>query len=146
MTNVVPDIYQRAKMDDGWISLATDLKKGEKVRLITKAGPGLHEVLEVKKGAFRTDFRTDEEVIFVYGREVADFRVVDYEAISMLNVSATQEIFRRLQAEVAAQDKRLAELEARDQARDARLIALEKRLRLLDESTNRTASLKLGAE
>lgn len=140
-------------MDDGWISLATDLKKGEKVRLITKAGPGLHEVREVKKGAFRTDFRTDEEVIFVYGREVADFRVVDYEAISMLNVSATQEIFRRLQAEVAekdqqiaAQDKRLAELEARDQARDARLIALEKRLRLLDESTNRTASLKLGAE
>ena len=35
--------------------------------------------------------------VFVYGREVDDFRTVDYEAISMLNVSATQELFKMIQ-------------------------------------------------
>ncbi len=31
------------------------------------------------------------KTVFVYGREVNDFHTVDYEALSMLNVSATQE-------------------------------------------------------
>ena len=35
-TDVVPDIYQRAKVKDGWVKLATSLIKGERVRLIGK--------------------------------------------------------------------------------------------------------------
>jgi hypothetical protein len=35
--------------------------------------------------------------IFVYGREVNDFRVVDYEALSMLGISATQALLQRLE-------------------------------------------------
>ena len=35
--------------------------------------------------------------MFVYGREVDDFRTVDYEAVSMLNVSATQELYKKIQ-------------------------------------------------
>jgi hypothetical protein len=34
----------------------------------------------------------------VYGREVDDFRTVDYQAISMLNVSATQALLKRIEA------------------------------------------------
>ena len=34
--------------------------------------------------------------MFVYGREVDDFHAVDYESISMLNVSATQELYKIL--------------------------------------------------
>ncbi len=55
--------------------------------------------------------------MFVYGREVNDFRTVDYDAIAMLNVSATQELHRLVQsqaAEIAAlkqQTARIAELE-----------------------------------
>jgi hypothetical protein len=30
----------------------------------------------------------------VYGREVNDFHAVDYESLSMLNVSATQELYK----------------------------------------------------
>ena len=41
---------------------------------------------------------TKQEKLFVYGREVEDFRTVDYEAISMLNVSATQELLKRIEA------------------------------------------------
>jgi hypothetical protein len=43
-------------------------------------------------------FKLDKPV-FVYGFEVSDFMKVDYDAISMLNVSATQELSKMLDAE-----------------------------------------------
>ncbi len=141
-TGVVPDIYQKATQKDGWVQLATDLKKGERVRLIGEKIEGVHEVLEVADGKFRTDFVSDGAQIFVYGREVKDFRTLDYDAISMLNVSATQELARKVTAQEAElselrselarlrNDKKtltqvMAELESRDARREARLLRLE---------------------
>ena len=116
ITDVVPDIYQRAAVKDGWIALEdptkANLKNGDRVRLIGKATQGVHEVLEVADGRFRTAFNADSDTIFVYGREVNDFRTVDYEAIAMLNVSATQELHRRVEmqaSEIAQLKQQLAQ-------------------------------------
>jgi len=109
-TDVVPDIYQRATVQDGWVRLATDLKVGERVKLICDKDQSVHEVLEVRDGAFRTDLKPATDQVFVYGREVKDFRSVDYDAIAMLNVSATQELAKRLAA-LEARETHLAELE-----------------------------------
>ena len=100
-TDVVPDIYQKAKIQDGWVELATDLKAGERVKLMGAQDAGVYEVLAVRPGAFRTAFRPATDEVFVYGREVRDFHTVDYDAIAMLNVSATQELTRRVQAQAA---------------------------------------------
>ena len=138
-TGVVPDLYKKAAVKDGWVELATDLKKGERVKLIGKTEQSVHEVLEVRNGAFRPDGQVDDEQVFVYGREVKDFRTVDYDAIAMLNVSATQQLKREikalqsentaLEAKLAAQEKRAAaqadEDAAKEQRMEARLIALE---------------------
>ena len=116
MTDVVPDIFEKAAVEDGWVMLATDLKVGDRVKLIGKKEEAVHEVLEVRKGAFRTDGKVDTESLFVYGREVKDFRTVDYDAISMLNVSATQELAKKLEekdAVIAALEARLSALEKR---------------------------------
>jgi hypothetical protein len=116
MTDVVPDIFEKAAVEDGWVVLATDLKVGDRVKLIGKKEEAVHEVLEVRKGAFRTDGKVDAESLFVYGREVEDFRTVDYDAISMLNVSATQELAKKLEekdAVIAALEARLSALEKR---------------------------------
>ena len=156
-TEVVPDIYQAASIQDGWIALATDLKKGERVKLITPNGEeGVHEILEVAPGKFRTDFKSEGNMVFVYGREVNDFLTVDYGAISMLNVSATQQIKKEkdeevkalqrentgLRSQLAAQEKRLAELEAKDKTRGDRLAAIEMLLFSTNKPVVRTASLK----
>ena len=125
-TDVVPDIYQKAPVQGGWVQLATNLKKGERVRLIGENKEGIHEVLEVAPGKFRTDFAPDGDQVFVYGREVNDFRSVDYEAIAMLDVSATQELSRRLEkqaAEIAARDARIAALAQANQGMQRELAA-----------------------
>jgi len=90
-TEVVPDIYAVATIKDGYISLETELKAGEKVRLILEDETSLFDVISADKNGFKVS--TDKSgKVFVYGREVDDFHAVDYESLSMLNVSATQEL------------------------------------------------------
>ncbi len=164
-TNVVPDIYQKATVREGWVTLSTDLKVGERVRLMAEKEEGVHEVLEVRSGAFRTDFRPATEQVFVYGREVKDFRTVDYDALSMLNVSATQQLKKETDAEIkllrdqkfrlehlletqrellSAQEKRIAELETRDKLRESRLAAIEQLL-IPEKKVALTVSLEAPA-
>ena len=135
VTEVLPDIFKKATVKDGWINLATDLAVGDRVRLLTKAERGVYEVTAVESGRFRTALSPTEADLFVYGREVKDFRVVDYDAIAMLNVSATQELARQVEALQASEARnaalvqRVAELEAKDRTRDTRLSAIEQLLR-----------------
>jgi hypothetical protein len=138
-TDVVPDIYQKATAKDGWVVLATDLKKGDRVKLIGDNEQGVNEVLEVTAGKFRTDFKAEGDV-FVYGREVKDFRTVDYEAIAMLNVSATQQLARELKTVQEENAALRRELTTKDETMEARLIALEQRLS--KGSTPETVSIK----
>jgi len=95
-TDVIPNIYKRASILNGCISLATDLKVGDKVKLIFANREELMEVTEVNSNSFNVN-AADSGFVFVYGKEVNDFRAVDYEAIAMLNVSATQELAKQNQ-------------------------------------------------
>ena len=146
--DTVPDIYRTASCKDGWIELATDLEVGERVKLIDgNDEASIHEVLEVGEGRFRTDFHPEGEKLFVFGREVDDFRIVDYEAIAMLNVSATQQIKKELdvvKAENESLKALIKQLAEKDQAREARLIAIEKRIAPGGESELQTVSVRPG--
>jgi wobble nucleotide-excising tRNase len=108
--------------------------------------------LEVKAGRFLTPFKTAGDQVFVYGREVNDFRSVDYDAIAMLNVSATQQLKREIQAlqtentalkaKLTAQDKRSTAQADEVASQNSRLVALEK---LMNQAgAPETLSIKLG--
>ena len=103
-TDVVPDVLQFAPIDNGWIDLPNHgLAAGERVKIFSKIDDkAIYTVESATEDRFQvsTDY---EDQVFVYGHEVDDFHVVDYDAISMLNVSATQELYKiieKLQAEV----------------------------------------------
>jgi hypothetical protein len=140
-TDVVPDIYRKATVKDGWVKLATDLKVGERVRLIAEKAEGIHEVIEMRDGAFRTAFQPAGENIFVYGREVKDFRSVDYEAIAMLNVSATQELAKRLE-KLEARESHVAELERKA----GRVATLEREVADLKKMVAQLAEVGKGSK
>lgn len=130
-TEIVPDIFQTATMDkNGWVTLETlnlnvsnPIKKGDKIKIIFEQGEALLKVIETNKNSFRVDVETlkfnvstddTPENIFVYGKQVNDFHTVDYEAISMLNVSATQQLAKEntaLKEKVKQQNQRINNLE-----------------------------------
>lgn len=96
ITDIIPDIYKMAEMKSGFILLKNNLKVGEKVKLIKASGDEILEVVEANQHGFKINSDKTEEV-FVFGRQVNDFHTVDYEALTTLNISATQELFNEIQ-------------------------------------------------
>ena len=77
-----------------------DILAGDKIKLIMESGNSrVVDVVSVSGSTFTVAMDAFEgDKVFVYGKQVDDFRTVDYDAIAMLNVSATQELVRQLQA------------------------------------------------
>jgi hypothetical protein len=125
-----PDVYavsDSIKMDKPGVytirmAKAHDLKDGDTVRLITSKNPELAVMVHVQNDKSFT-METKEslgEKVFVYGKQCLGLKAVDYEAISMLNVSATQELAKKVDAlekqnsDFQDQAKRLTAVEERD--------------------------------
>jgi hypothetical protein len=134
-TAFIPDVYQMSES----ISLAEDLKElsvhltnhglteGEQVRLIGPEGENDLFVTDVAdKDLFVVSGWESGPVdnVFVYGRRIDDLKTVDYEAIAMLNVSATQELSSQLET---AQHT-IEELKTQNQTLQSRLDRIESRL------------------
>ena len=112
-TDAIPNIMQTATLKDNWIVFPScelpvasyELKTGDKVRIMFKNDEAWVEVLEVKNNAYKVKMETSNgqlatgnsqpSTVFVYGTQVKDFHTVDYDGISMLNFSATQELYRQ---------------------------------------------------
>lgn len=90
-TDVIPDIYEMAEADKGLIRIKNSLKKGDKVKLVCENKEILAEVTDASTSWIVVDNDYCGKV-FVYGKQVDDFRTVDYTALSMLNMSATQQL------------------------------------------------------
>ncbi|MDP6909390.1 MAG: hypothetical protein QF371_07790, partial [Flavobacteriales bacterium] len=95
-TNFIPNVYDFAQIEDGRLNIGIKVKVNDELKLIID---GQHEtiakVISIEDELAVLDIDYTGE-IFVYGKRVNDFKVVDYDALSMLNVSATQELFKRM--------------------------------------------------
>ena len=109
LTDVVPDIYQMAEIKNGRIALKNTLKQGDRVKLITTSNTEVYEVLTADADGFKVKNVTDGQV-FVYGREVKDFRAVDYEALTTLNISATQALVKMISDLQVQNNEKIASL------------------------------------
>jgi Chaperone of endosialidase len=128
----IPDIFATAAVTNGWVQLATNLSVGEKVKLITEQGEIQAVVTAVRADGFQVDTDLESGNVFVYGRFVKDFRVVDYDAISMLNVSATQQLNRDLDTVVAESNDEFSKLRSELDAKSQTIKQLESRLEKLE--------------
>jgi len=75
------------------------LQKGEKVRIYDGSQQHDLEVLTATETEFTVSkwSETAEKGAFVYGKEVNDFRAVEYDYIFTMNVAATQELARQVE-------------------------------------------------
>jgi hypothetical protein len=95
ITDVVPNIYKLAEIKNGYVSIENNLNAGDVVKLIFAVHDELDTVLKADGKGFSVNTREVGKV-FVYGQQVNDFRTVDYEALSTLNISATQELLKMI--------------------------------------------------
>ncbi|PHN02565.1 tail fiber domain-containing protein [Flavilitoribacter nigricans] len=138
----IPDVMQVAEQLDFrenenlltiTLSQPHRLQVGDHLKCFDEKGQEL--LLEVsavpndKAVAFQTDQHPTR--LFVYGKQVDDFHIVDYDAISMLNVSATQELARRLAASEQSATQLRAEVEAL-KAKLSEMEALKKQMARLE--------------
>lgn len=128
VTEVIPNIYAISTIKDGWIQTSTkDLVVGDKVKLIFSEEEALVDVLEVQGDTIKVD-SNQEGSVFVYGKQVSDFHTVDYEAIAMLNVSATQALLKRIEVLEADKKKLTVDFEKYKTSVNDRLSKIEQAL------------------
>jgi len=108
-----------------------DLKDGDTIRLITQKNPELTVVAHVvNHNAFTVETKEPlGDKVFVYGKQCLDLKAVDYEAISMLNVSATQELAKKVEnSELQNENRRLTAVQEQNQAKMVSLKASNEKL------------------
>jgi hypothetical protein len=115
MKDILPNVMKRAIRDKNRVYLDLtgygdlQLNEDRKINIRFKNGGGYSfTIVEVNKEYFVID--TDDkgiEEVFVYGYEVKDFHILTKDTIYTLNVSATQELYRKIES----QDKKIKELE-----------------------------------
>jgi hypothetical protein len=80
------------------IEKPADIPTGAKVKCYTEKGTELlYTFVSANGNNLTLSGPAAQGNLFVYGHEVNDFHVVDYNAISMLNVSATQALLKRIE-------------------------------------------------
>ena len=131
-TSTIPDIYclsekvsydTKTKELTVFLAKAFDIKPGDKIQIIHPARGNLFAIVKSVNGrSFSVenwDYPADQ--LFVYGKEVNDFRAVDYEALSVLGISAIQQLAK----ENENLKKQILELKRNDANNDRRIRAIE---------------------
>jgi hypothetical protein len=152
-TNWIPNIYALAnhvEFDDAKQTLRVTMAKshnlavGDKVKLISSAGAEKPSVVSSVDGnSFTVSNWTEKsEKIFVYGKEVNDFRIVDYDRLFTLNLSATQELVKMLDE----QKKMIDELKAKEEESKKKIAVLEASLSKVAAGETELTNLKSEIE
>jgi len=150
----IPNVYALAtkvQLAAGKMTISTsknhEFAVGDEVKLMLEKGEKIGKVTAVSaENTFTIDWNeAAQDKIFVYGKKVQDFHSVDYDRIATLNVSATQELARKvallekenaaLRSELGASKADLSrvvrentQMKASAEKFDARLRALETRI------------------
>ena len=113
-TDFIPNVYQLTKSitktDSGYLLSFLNKhnisKYAKKLQMLLSEGMEQFVIISIPSGnevlIKASDLKADK--IFVYGEEVDDFRTVDYDGLTTLNISATQELSKL----VNEQNKKIA--------------------------------------
>lgn len=147
VVNYIPNVYTLAsrieQVEKGtkiYFENGDKISTKDQVKLITPSSEGeLVTCVEAGENYIITKERIDESQVFVYGKEVNDFRVVDYDALAMLNISATQEIYKLLKAsneKTQVLEEKVARLEQGNSELQETNGAIQERLEKIEAQLN----------
>jgi len=155
ITNFLPDIYQYSvSREKEGVNLSVALAEshqliaGDKVQVIFPGGQKECVIGPITNNHQLTLLNWESEIpewLFVFGKQVDDFRQVDYDRIHTLNVSVTQELIRSMEAlesEIADLKNENNKLKERRDRLDAQVTKLESAVSIQQASTKNSLPAK----
>lgn len=102
----IPNIYKNAEYYDGINTIyikTDDLSIGDKIKIYDdKNKEHIKEVIDINEDYITIDSPIEDyeedSPLFIYGKEIPDVKNVNYEALFVINMRATQELYKRLKA------------------------------------------------
>ncbi len=97
----IPNVYQMATTNENTLNFTSNFEidpTAKRLKVFLQDREIILDILSISENQIniarpKTDLPAQ---LFVYGTEVQDLKTVDYDALSMLNISATQELASRL--------------------------------------------------
>lgn len=116
---IIPNVFEKAlqsEIRNGKTYIETSkqhqFKTGDEVKLLlARQGEKVLAVMVINEHLFTINEQIDDE-IFVYGKKVNDLLTVDYDALTTLNISATQALSKEI--EFLKQENKLLKKESQD--------------------------------
>lgn len=98
----IPNIYQLAHQNNGVFTFEKPIaisKDDQFLKIYDETGEIVLKIQNSTRNSITVDLEDKKfkGKLFVYGTEVSDLRTVDYDALSMLNISATQELAKKIE-------------------------------------------------
>ncbi|MFP3831316.1 hypothetical protein [Chryseobacterium sp. SIMBA_028] len=98
----IPNIYQLAKQEGDVFTFEKRVaisKEDKFLKIYDETGESILEIENSTSNSITVNLAGKKLMgkLFVYGTEVSDLRTVDYDALSMLNISATQELAKKIE-------------------------------------------------
>jgi hypothetical protein len=102
----IPNIYKNANSYDGISNIfieIDDISIGDKIKIYDDKNKEHHkEIIYISKDYITIDSPIEDyeedTPLFIYGKEIPDVKNVTYEALFIINMRATQELYKRVKA------------------------------------------------
>ena len=139
--DIIPNIFNFFDIKDDIIETDEDFTNklfiNDKIQIINKENNREdYKILEISSNYIKIDKKINDDNCFIYGKEVDDFHILDKDIIFTLNVSATQEINKKInkyKKQIKEQELKLKEHEKIIKERELKLIEQQKKIDLLFE-------------
>ena len=119
--NFIPNVYQCIssikKLSTGYLlSFRKEhnlSKEARKLQIVDKNSRGFCSIVSIPSAKqVIVDAPHLSDSVFVYGEQVHDFRTVDYDGLTTLNISATQELSKLVNTQAAQIEVQRAQIQA----------------------------------
>jgi hypothetical protein len=127
----IPNVFKLFDINKDIININEDLTGllniDDEIQIIDTKNKIDCKILEITSSYIKIDKSLEDDKIFVYGKKVDDFHVLNKEYIFTLNISATQELHKKLEI----QEKRIQELDKLLEEEDRKLREQEEKIEFL---------------
>jgi len=95
ISKFIPNIFKLVKINGNRINyIQDDLNIGDKIQIYSKDNTYEVNIISKDVDGFEIDRIINENDIFIYGKYVSDFHIIDKSYLFTLNICATQELAR----------------------------------------------------